>query len=214
MNDRLLRVPAEPGRTVPSRRGAPAAEGARLVVVPGLHGSDAAHWQSWLERQVPGALRVEQEDWRTPDLARWSRRVVETVERAGPGAHVLVAHSFGCLAAAHALQAGGLESIARVLLVAPAEPAKFGVEAALPQRPLRCPSTLVASETDPWMSAASARAWATRWGCGWVNLGDAGHVNVASGFGPFPLARDWVEAALRDPTEVAAPAQEGWRAAA
>ena len=74
---------------------------------------------------------------------------------------------------------------------------RFGVADRLPQARLATPSCIVASDTDPWMSAASARAWALRWGAEWVNLGDAGHVNVASGFGPFPLARDWTLAALR-----------------
>ena len=28
------------------------------LIVPGLHGSGPAHWQTWFETQVPGALRV------------------------------------------------------------------------------------------------------------------------------------------------------------
>ena len=172
------------------------AAGPRLVVAPGLHGSGAEHWQSWLERQVDGAVRVEQDAWSEPDLDRWADRVAETVRAAGPGPHVVVAHSFGCLATLRALQRHPRLDVARVLLVAPAEPTRFGVAASLPQARLRIPSTLVASDTDPWMTATSARAWALRWGSDWINLGDAGHINVASGFGPFPLARDWAFAAL------------------
>ena len=47
----------------------------RLVTVPGLHGSEGAHWQTWLERQFPRALRVEQTDWDAPDLAIWAQAV-------------------------------------------------------------------------------------------------------------------------------------------
>jgi hypothetical protein len=82
--------------------------------------------------------------------------------------------------------------IAAALFVAPAEPDKFGVAGLLPRERLRIPSALVASVSDPWMSAASARGWAARWGCHWVNLGDAGHINAESGFGPLPFARRWV----------------------
>src|SRR5215475_4222196 len=76
----------------------------RLVTVPGLHGSGAEHWQTWLERQFPGAVRVEQDAWTAPDLDAWSDRLVETLLALDEGPHALVAHSFGCLATLHALQ--------------------------------------------------------------------------------------------------------------
>jgi predicted alpha/beta hydrolase family esterase len=78
------------------------------------------------------------------------------------------------------------------LLVAPADPAKFGVGSLLPASALPVSSTLVGSETDPWMSAAEAHRWARRWASHWVNLGPAGHINAEAGFGPLPLARRWV----------------------
>jgi predicted alpha/beta hydrolase family esterase len=46
----------------------------RLLIVPGLHDSGPAHWQSWLEAQEPGARRVVQRDWQAPDLERWAAR--------------------------------------------------------------------------------------------------------------------------------------------
>jgi len=169
----------------------------RLVVVPGLHGSGADHWQSWLAGQFVGAARVEQDFWSVPDIERWGDRVAETVDALGPGPHVLVAHSFGCLATLHAASRYPGLGIARLLLVAPAEPTRFNVAHMLPQTRLAMDSTVVASDTDPWMAATNARAWALRWGSDWINLGDAGHINVESGYGPFALARDWTFAALR-----------------
>jgi predicted alpha/beta hydrolase family esterase len=83
--------------------------------------------------------------------------------------------------------------VAGVLLVAPADPDKFGVGEALAQGPLAMPGMLVGSDSDPWMRPAKARYWAQRWGCGFVGLGDAGHINSESGFGPLPLAQRWVE---------------------
>ena len=168
----------------------------RLVIVPGLHGSGAEHWQSWLQHQVDGAVRVEQDDWSAPDLGRWSERVAETVAALGPGPHVVVAHSFGCLATVRAATTHPSLGIAQALLVAPAEPSRFDIARALPQARLAMRSCVVASDNDPWMAATQAHAWALRWGSDWINLGNAGHINVDSGYGPFPLAREWAAGAL------------------
>ena len=168
----------------------------RLVIVPGLHGSGAAHRQSWLHGQIDGSVRVEQDFWGVPDIERWADRVAETVDAQGPGPHVIVAHSFGCLAALHAAARYPALGLAQMLLVAPADPTRFNAANALPQAPLPMPTCLVASDSDPWMAATQAHAWARLWGCDWINLGDAGHINVESGHGPFPLAREWAAGAL------------------
>jgi predicted alpha/beta hydrolase family esterase len=165
----------------------------RLVTVPGLHGSEGAHWQTWLERQFPRALRVEQADWDAPDLARWAQSVrdVLTKER---GPFVLAAHSFGCLATAHALQQGvPVADIAGVLFVAPASPKKFRFAGTFDARRLGVPSILIGSETDPWMTLADARELARHLGSAFVNLGDSGHINTAAGFGPWPRAKYFVD---------------------
>lgn len=164
----------------------------RLLIVPGLNDSGPAHWQSWLQSHYRHSLRVVQRDWRTPDLERWAARIGATLDRAGPGPWIAAAHSFGCLALVRHLADQPDSPLRAVLLVAPAEPDKFGLAESLPQRALPVPALLVASQTDPWMSAASARRWAGRWGAHWINLGDAGHINAEAGFGPLPLARRWV----------------------
>ena len=174
-----------------------AAHRPRLVVVPGLHGSGAEHWQTWLQSQVDGAVRVEQDAWSVPDLERWSDRLAQVVDELGPGPHVLVAHSFGCLATLHAAARRPAWSRSQLLMVAPAEPDKFGVAHRLPQAPLALDSCVVGSDNDPWMPAAEAHGWARRWGSDWINLGNAGHINVDAGYGPFALARDWTLHALR-----------------
>jgi predicted alpha/beta hydrolase family esterase len=67
----------------------------------------------------------------------------------------------------------------------------------LPLQRVRRSTTMVVSDTDPWMKPANARRWAQRWGSHLVNLGDAGYVNVESGHGPLPLAARWVQAVLQ-----------------
>jgi predicted alpha/beta hydrolase family esterase len=54
-----------------------------------------------------------------------------------------------------------------------------------PLERLRFPSILGCSSTDPYCSLERARALAMTWGARFVNLGDAGHVNTASGHGPW-----------------------------
>lgn len=165
----------------------------RLVTVPGLHGSEGAHWQTWLERQFARSLRVEQADWDAPDVAGWANSLRELLARER-GPFVLAAHSFGCLAAAHALQqASYANEVVGVLFVAPASPQKFAFAGPFEARRVGVPSILIGSETDPWMPLAGARALAQRFGSAFVNLGDAGHINTAAGFGPWPRAKYFVD---------------------
>ena len=60
---------------------------------------------------------------------------------------------------------------------------------AIPELPLDIPTTVVASRNDPWMEFARARHLANAWGSSLVDLGHAGHINVASGFGPWPRGK-------------------------
>ena len=164
----------------------------RVLIVPGLNDSGPGHWQSRLQRQHRTARRVMQSDWQRPDLDRWAEAIGETLAREPSGAWVAVAHSFGCLALARWLRLGG-RGVQAALLVAPADPLKFGVTHRLPGDALPIRSVLVASRTDPWMSYGTAEGWARLWGSQLVDLGDAGHINIDSGHGPWPLAAQLVE---------------------
>jgi predicted alpha/beta hydrolase family esterase len=197
----------------------------RVLIIPGLHDSGHGHWQSWLQTQYKGAVRVRQQDWDAPDLQAWSDRIAQTLSRPGrEGKWVAVAHSFGTLALAHylaqhqaahsrgqnvAAHAGESVSLAgpalapagrivSALMVAPADPHKFDVAHRLPDQGLGIPATVIGSENDPWMPLARAQHWARQWGAGFVNLGQAGHINTESGFGPWPLARLKVDQLIRD----------------
>lgn len=154
------------------------------LIVPGLHGSGPDHWQTWFETQIPGSVRVIQRDWSQAKLPEWSSRVRREITRS-PGRIFVVAHSFGALAAVQA--ASDHETrIAGALFVAPADPDRFSVADFLPQAPLAFPSVVVGSTNDPWISLERAAYWADLWGSDLVNLGKAGHINAASGFGRWP----------------------------
>jgi predicted alpha/beta hydrolase family esterase len=164
----------------------------RVLVIPGLNDSGPAHWQTWLQSVRRDVVRVRQRDWARPDVDAWAAEIEETMARAGGGAFFAAAHSFGCLALAHLLGRRRGAPVVSALLVAPADPVRFGLENRLHASALPCRSTLVASETDPWMALSEALRWAGRWGCHVVNLGDAGHINAEAGYGPLPLAAQWL----------------------
>ena len=75
------------------------------------------------------------------------------------------------------------------MVVAPAEPEghdRIHRFAPVRELPLHVPATLVASRNDPWMRFDRARHLAKYWRADLIDLGFAGHINVASGFGPWP----------------------------
>jgi predicted alpha/beta hydrolase family esterase len=167
---------------------------ADTIVVPGLGGVEAEHWQARWARDEPDAVLLEQRDWDRPELDEWVATLDAGIRRVG-GPVVLVAHSLGCHTVAH-WAARHAAPVRAALLVAPpdidhsvglgAPIAGFGPPA---PGPLPFPATLAASRTDPWGSLDAARRLAGRWGARLADLGDAGHVNVASGHGPWPEGR-------------------------
>ena len=168
------------------------------IIVPGVGGSEATHWQSWLQQQLVSSSRVQQKHWDRPVLNEWVAQFVKTVAAVKAPVQI-IAHSFGCLTAVAAL-AEHPELNAKVknlLLVAPANPARFGesgfarhsvgnYQQYFHQLKLAVPTTLLVSENDPWLSYVDALQLAQSWQLTPINLGQVGHVNVAAGFGPFP----------------------------
>ncbi|MEH3085993.1 MAG: alpha/beta hydrolase [Xylophilus ampelinus] len=170
----------------------------RVVIVPGWRDSGPGHWQSLWAEQLPGAVRVVQDDWISPARAAWVESLRRTILDL-PGPVVVAAHSLGCIAVTH-LPADALARIRGALLVAPADPERKAVLAdfaPVPHARLPFRSVLVASGNDPFCPVRLAGAYARAWGSEFVRLQDAGHINLESGFGPWPLGR----ALLRSLTE-------------
>lgn len=69
-------------RPRPSAQATPAAGRTRLLIVPGLHGSSTDHWQSRLEREHPGSVRIRLDDWGRADLDRWSAAIAQAMAEA------------------------------------------------------------------------------------------------------------------------------------
>jgi predicted alpha/beta hydrolase family esterase len=186
------------------------------VIVPGLHGSGAGHWQAIWRTEYPNWRWVEQRDWESPECSEWVDRL-DVVVADCPGRVVIVAHSLGCMAFAHWASFARDQVRLKVegaFLVAPADveresslPEIRGFAPA-PKCRLPVPSMLIASENDPCMTLRVARTLALRWRSVLVNAGAAGHINVASGHGPWPMGKTLLNGFLRD---LAAPVLETGR---
>lgn len=170
-----------------------------VLIVPGLNGSDENHWQSHWERRLPDAVRVQQDDWNTLDLVRWSENVVKTAR--GKKNLWIVAHSFGVLATVHALSQMA-DQVQGVFLVAPADPHKFGLQGVLTRRVLSVRGALVASHSDPWLSWPAAMQMADDWYLPVLDAGDAGHINVASGHHEWTQGLHWFESLRRSTLDI------------
>jgi uncharacterized protein len=164
---------------------------ADILIVPGFRGSEPEHWQSLWEAQFPTARRVVQDDWERPQLAPWCWRICEEAGRAERPL-VLVAHSLGVLAAAHAAPLLPRGKIKAAFLVAPPSQKILsileGIDPAfltLPKAPLAFPALLIASRNDNYSTFDDSGALAKALGAKLIDAGFSGHINVESGHGPW-----------------------------
>ncbi|HYQ38348.1 MAG TPA: alpha/beta fold hydrolase [Pseudomonas sp.] len=176
---------------------------ATVLIVPGLRDHVAEHWQTLLEarlakvRSVP-PLQADKLDC----AARVEAIQRELAQIDGPV--ILVAHSAGTLMVAH-WAARHRHQIKGALLAAPPDlgaswpegyPTPDTLRAngwdPLPRGPLPFPSIVAASSNDHLASLEAATRLAEAWGSQLLNLGAVGHLNPASGYGPWPEAERFI----------------------
>ncbi|MGW6888263.1 RBBP9/YdeN family alpha/beta hydrolase [Streptomyces chartreusis] len=176
-----------------------------IVIVPGMRDHVDQHWQALLaERLAEAGRTVRTVPPLTHDgLSRQARvaaldRVV--TQLAEPV--VLVAHSAGVITTVHWAQEHRAE-VRGALLVTPPDfdtplPEGYPTPEVLaangwtpvPRSSLPFPSIVAASSDDPLGGPDRVRALALAWGSRIVELGAVGHLNPASGYGPWPRAED------------------------
>ena len=164
---------------------------AEILILPGLGNSGPGHWQHrWAERFKGGRI-VEQDEWDDPDLRDWTAAIVEAVEAAQKPV-VLIAHSLAVSALVHAAPRFPAGKVKGALLVSPPDhegkaiPREAESFGSVPRDPLPFPSLLVVSNNDELVSPERAADMAAAWGSELHFAGEAGHINVASGHGPWP----------------------------
>lgn len=164
---------------------------ASILVLPGFMNSEAEHWQSRWQARLSTASRIWEPVMADARKDDWVEAVVKAVSAAEKPV-VLVAHSLGVIATAHA--APKLTGkVAGAFLVAPSNVERDnltpGIDRAfapVPRDPLPFPSLLVASRSDPFCTFEKADEFALCWGSHRIDAGDTGHINVGSGHGPWP----------------------------
>ena len=173
-----------------------------IVIVPGWQDSEPEHWQTRWAKSLKTARRVVQDDWDNPNREAWTRRIVETVSKAARPV-VLVAHSLGVPAVVFAGEALAQSNVIGAFLVAPADldhaafwpdtggerwPPKNGDGgySHMPDGRLPFPAHLIVGNNDLYCSLLRAEKLAALWGATLVDAGETGHINVASGHGPWP----------------------------
>ncbi len=163
-----------------------------ILIVPGWTNSGPDHWQTRWQSRLTTARRVEQADWQRPDKKLWTSEVLRAVAACTKPV-VLVAHSCGVPTVVHAAAKLHDDRVVGAFLVAP--PSEAGMAAIpdidlsfvpFPRDPLPFPSLLVASRNDDVCPYDQAGDMALAWGSTLVDAGDVGHLNSASGHGPWP----------------------------
>lgn len=162
-----------------------------ILVLPGLGNSAPGHWQMrWTERMANAAI-VEQADWHEPECDDWVDTIIQAC-RLTQRPVVLIAHALAVMALAHA--APRLPANVRgAFLVAPTDiefspavPPEMAPFRPILRDPFPFPSMLVAANNDVYCSLERAVEFATCWGSDFHQAGEAGHINIASGHGPWP----------------------------
>jgi uncharacterized protein len=175
----------------------------KTLIVPGLDGSPDPHWQHWWAATDPKALMVDLPDLDRPVPAVWEIELAGMILRHPDS--ILVGHSLGAVLIARLLATWPHLRVRGALLVALAETLgndRIGPFGAIPELRMDIPTTVVASRNDPWMTYGRAMHLSRAWGSDLVDLGHAGHINVASGFGPWAKGKDLRDALLQATAEL------------
>tara|TARA_B100001179_G_scaffold41248_1_gene27095 strand:+ start:221 stop:781 length:561 start_codon:yes stop_codon:yes gene_type:complete len=164
---------------------------ADILIVPGFKNSGPDHWQTRWQKKLSSARRVEQAEWTKPVVEDWTKTLADAVNRAERPV-VVIAHSLGVATFVQAVPQFE-KKIAGAFLVAPPEVANPAIRpkhlmtfGPYPEEPLPCPSIVIASRNDSFGSFEHAGDMANAWGSLFIDAGHSGHIDAASGHGPWP----------------------------
>jgi predicted alpha/beta hydrolase family esterase len=182
-----------------------------ILVVPGLRDHVAQHWQTLLAADLAAAGKPVR------SVAPMGRDDLDVTTRVAAidrelaqidGPVVIVAHSGGVIMLAHwaAWAKRTRREIRGALLATPPDfetpmPEGYPTMGALseagwlpvPRQRLPFPSIVAASSNDPLGRLERVEQLARDWGSQFVGLGEVGHLNPASGHGPWPRALMFID---------------------
>ena len=159
-------------------------------IIPGLGNSGEDHWQTFFERTADNFQRIHQKEWDAPNCNDWISTIEKAISGYEPASVIVIAHSLGCSAIA-SWAAKYHTKIKGAMLVAPSdiESVAYNFPATgfspISKEKINFKTIVVASENDPWVSLNRAKYFSDNWGSDFINIGDAGHINAASGYGQW-----------------------------
>jgi predicted alpha/beta hydrolase family esterase len=181
---------------------------ATILIVPGLREHVPGHWQTLFANSLAAAGQPVRSvaPMGRANLDCGARvAAIEAAAQSIEGPVILVAHSGGCIMAAHWAQRS-TRPVHGALLAAPPDferpmpdgfPSLDELDAAgwlpVPRERLPFRSIVACSSNDPLAHVERALDLAQDWGSAVVALGAVGHLNPASGFGPWPQADELVQ---------------------
>ena len=163
-----------------------------ILIVPGLRDHVSAHWQTLIALEIPKSVTVPP---LLQDKLDCSARVaaLEATFQSIDGPVVIVAHSAGVMITVQWQKR--LNRVIQGALLA-AYSSMETLEAngwfPVPKARLPFPSIVAASRNDPLASFERVSRIADAWGSQLVDLGNVGHLNPKSGFGPWPRAHELI----------------------
>jgi uncharacterized protein len=168
-----------------------------IFILPGLGNSGDGHWQTIWEKQF-GFTRINQREWETPGREEWVDTIQSEISKHEPSTVILVGHSLACSAIGYWSKKFPTQ-IKGALLVAPSDtesevyPGGTTGFKPMPLDKLPFTTTIISSTNDVYVSIERANQFSNAWGSKLILLPDAGHINVAAGFGKWPGGIDFLK---------------------
>jgi predicted alpha/beta hydrolase family esterase len=157
----------------------------RVLLVPGRSPAGPRHWMTLWSQAYPEYMWVRRRE--TPDTDLDERvTALDAAVKATAEPAILVATSLGCLTVARWAASHEPGPVASALLTVPPDVP----EVAEPFLPLPFRSIVVGSRDDEHMEFDRAKVYAAGWGAEFVDAGEVGHLNTASGHGPWPWGEE------------------------
>jgi uncharacterized protein len=160
------------------------------LIIPGLGNSGEEHWQTYFETKADNFIRINQKEWDAPNCEDWIKTIDVALANYDLSTVVLIGHSLACTTIAHWAKRY-VKKIKGALLVAPSDVDVPGYNfptvgfSPIPSEKISFKTIVVASTNDEWVTIERAQHFANNWGSEFINIGEAGHINTAAGFGKW-----------------------------
>jgi len=173
---------------------------AKTLILHGWGGSDSPHWQSWLAGEIAkdyGEVYFPLlENPHFPTKKKWMAQVKKILKEFKP--EVVICHSMANTLWFHLCEEGEMETIERLLMVAPPRmdldlaTIKSFFPAPYPKKLYAKEVMLVTSTNDPYLSQEEATAMRIALSVPMKVIENGGHLNADSNYGEWPWVLEWV----------------------